>query len=78
LVRSRSSDFFLVSSSPSEMATKGRVMPEEKKTGIAGIYKFFGPRAGQSIKDFSDEYKELTDEDKAQLREGIDNGSLTY
>jgi hypothetical protein len=53
-------------------------MPEEKKTGIAGIYKFFGPRAGQSIKDFSDEYKELTDEDKAQLREGIDNGSLTY
>lgn len=54
-------------------------MPEEeKKTGIAGIYKFFGPRPGQSIKDFADEFKMLTVEDKNQLREGIDNGSLTY
>lgn len=33
---------------------------------------------GQTLTDFSKEWKALPEEDKNQLREGLGNGSLTY
>lgn len=48
------------------------------RTGIAALKKFFGTRDGQSLSEFAAEVKELTDEDFEQLRDGINDGSLTY
>lgn len=31
-----------------------------------------------TLKAFSDDWKELTDQDKEQIRQGISNGTLTY
>lgn len=54
-------------------------MPETKKPGPAvHIKKFFGLKEGQKMKDFLEEYNNLTDEDKVQLATGIENESLTY
>lgn len=47
---------------------------------IKDVADFFrsgdGPKV--TLKEFSDEWKALSDGDKAQLREGIGNGTLTY
>jgi hypothetical protein len=50
---------------------KERIMPDAT---LQQIMEFFGmpPRV------FRTEWADLTDTDKAQLREGIGNGSLTY
>jgi hypothetical protein len=54
-------------------------MAEEKKTtSIKTIKDYFGFREGDSMKDFAAEMKGLSQEDKEQLCEGIENGSLTY
>lgn len=45
---------------------------------IKVIKDFFGYKEGQDLRAFADEFKELSDEDKIQLSEGIKNGSLTY
>jgi len=49
------------------------------------VYKFFGKAPANDFRanpgtltTFREEWKALTDEDKDQLQEGIDNGSLTY
>lgn len=39
---------------------------------------YFGVREGQKLKDFADELKELTDEDKAQLVAGIQDETYDY
>lgn len=49
------------------------------------VYKYFGkapandqrPSAG-TLTTFRDEWKDLTDADKNQLQQGIEDGSLTY
>jgi hypothetical protein len=33
---------------------------------------------GETLADFSKQWKQLTETDKAQLRQGIADGSLTY
>lgn len=33
---------------------------------------------GETLSDFSAQWKALPDEDKAQLREGLGNGTLNY
>lgn len=45
---------------------------------LATLYRFFGKREGQGLKEFKAELDELTDNDKAQLVEGINNGTYTY
>lgn len=35
-------------------------------------------REGESLTDFSAQWKELTDAEKEQIREGIGSGSFTY
>lgn len=47
------------------------------------IAKFFNDKDDPTtkrvpLKDFMEEFKSLTDEDKDQLGEGIRNGTLTY
>lgn len=51
-------------------------MTEQKPVTV--LNKFFGRKPGQSLQEFGQEIKTLTDEDKAQLVEGITNGTLTY
>lgn len=53
-------------------------MTEGKSTGVAAAAKYFGKKPGQSLSEFATEWNELTDDDKAQLVAGINNGSLTY
>lgn len=43
-------------------------------TGMAAVAKYFGMK----LSDFRAQWAELTDTDKAQLKEGIGSGSLTY
>lgn len=56
-------------------------MNEDQKptTGtISTVKKYFGLKDGQTMTEFAKEYKELTDEDKAQLAGGILDGTETY
>jgi hypothetical protein len=46
-------------------------------TSIKDVMDFFGKGEG-GLKGFSDEWKLLTPEDKDQIKEGLENGSLTY
>lgn len=50
--------------------------PYEGMTPAQCIKKFFFPDV--PAKDFMEEFKQLTSEDKAELGEGIANGSFTY
>ena len=38
----------------------------------------FFRKDGETLTQFSQEWKSLTDDDKAQIREGIGNGTFTY
>jgi hypothetical protein len=42
------------------------------------VKDYFGMKPGQTLKDFTAEWSALTDADKAQIKEGLGNGSLTY
>lgn len=54
-------------------------MTDEKKPGAAVVLKkYFEVRPGEKMVDFMEELKQLTPEDKEQLAEGINNGTLTY
>lgn len=44
---------------------------------VADFFKTGDPQR-DSLKQFSDEWKQLPEADKAQLRAGIGDGSLTY
>lgn len=48
-------------------------------SGIGGVMKFFGRKPGQSLSDFKkEEWDKLTDQDKADLAQGIGDGTFTY
>lgn len=49
-----------------------------EKSDAVLIQKFFGKRNGTTLKDYMEEYRQLTEEDKQQIADGIRNGSLTY
>ena len=42
------------------------------------LKNYFGAKVGEGLKEFVVELKKLTDEDKAQLVQGISDPSLTY
>lgn len=46
--------------------------------GIKIFKEYFGYQQGQSLKDFAAECKELNPTEFKQIKEGIENGSLTY
>lgn len=48
------------------------------KEYVAAFKNFFGMKPGQKIKDFGEELKGLTELDKAQIMQGIADGSLNY
>jgi hypothetical protein len=50
----------------------------DKKSGARVLKQFFGLKPEQKISDFVVELKALTPEEKSQLCEGIENGTLTY
>lgn len=45
---------------------------------IKQVSDFFGKLPGQTLKDFSAEWSALSEVEKAQIREGLGNGTLTY
>ena len=47
-------------------------------SGLATISKYFGKKPGQTLAEVAAEIRELTDKDKEQLIDGIQNGTLTY
>lgn len=51
-------------------------MPEG--TGVAKAMKYFGKRAGDTLVGFKNEWQALTDEDQRQIRQGLEDGTLTY
>lgn len=54
-------------------------MTDQKKPGNAAVIKkFFGTKQGQTMTGFMEELRELTPEDKEQLANGINDGSLNY
>ncbi len=42
--------------------------------GMLGVKEFFE----MGTREFANDWKELTDEDKEHLKKGVDDGSLTY
>lgn len=51
--------------------------PTNAGTSIKAVADFFR-KDGETLSDFSKQWKELSDKDKADLRNGIADGSLTY
>ena len=45
---------------------------------IKAIKEFFGMRPGDTLKSFTEEWKSLSDEDKAQIKQGLSDGTFTY
>jgi len=48
------------------------------KSGIALAMAYFGKLPNQGIKDFKDDWDRLSDDSKAQLTQGLSDGTLTY
>ena len=55
-------------------------MADGKPTsGVGTVMKFFGKKPGQSLAEFKhDEWDKLTDKDKEQLRDGVNDGTFDY
>ena len=49
-----------------------------EQTNIKVLRDFFGKKEGGTLAGFAAELKELTDQEKQQLADGIRNESLTY
>ncbi len=51
----------------------------QKKLSTAMIFKtFFGVKKGQTLQEFAKELKALTDQDRQEMAQGIEDGTLTY
>jgi hypothetical protein len=54
-------------------------MADDKKFSVNKLYKFFGKGGpNPTVAGFAEELKQLTDMEKQQLSDGIENGTLTY
>jgi hypothetical protein len=53
-------------------------MTDEKRTFAKLFQGFFGRKPGQTLMEFGAEINELTEDDKVQLADGIENGTLNY
>lgn len=45
---------------------------------MADVFKFFADGTDYKMSEFRNDWKDLTDEDKEQLKRGIGDGTLTY
>lgn len=45
---------------------------------IKAVADFFGRKQGQTLKDWTEEWKQLTEEDKEQIKNGIGDGTFNY
>jgi hypothetical protein len=52
------------------------VSPKAEAT-LKQVTEYFR-REGETLKGFTEEWKQLTDTDKAQIKQGLGNGSLSY
>lgn len=52
--------------------------PTTRVGNVSIVKKFFGLKENQTMTQFAAEWKELSDKDKTELTEGIENESLTY
>ena len=57
------------------IAQSGQRRKETEMTNLTAIKEFFG---FATLGDFRNEWTQLSDKDKNELREGIENGTLTY
>lgn len=53
-------------------------MAEDKGFSVKTLMKFFGKKEGQDLASFGQELKELSDAEKIQLCNGIEDGTLNY
>lgn len=53
-------------------------MTESKRTFTKTLKEYFGMKPGQQLSDFAVELRDLSEEDKIQLADGIENGTLDY
>jgi hypothetical protein len=57
-------------------------MTEQQKPAririIGPLKKFMGLKEGQTLVEFGDELKELTDQDCEDLAKGLEDGTLNY
>lgn len=53
-------------------------MTEEKRTFTKTLKEYFGLKEGDRLADFAKEIQALSEEDKVQLADGIENGTLDY
>lgn len=54
-------------------------MTDEKKRTFAKTFQaYFGRKDGQSLTDFGQEINELSEEEKIQIADGIEDGSFNY
>jgi hypothetical protein len=56
-------------------------MPENKPSGIGVVWTYFKAAylaTGGNLTSFKNDWTELSAEDKAAIRSGIENGTLTY
>lgn len=51
---------------------------DKKSSSTKALKDFFGFKEGQRLADFAEELKALSPAEKAQLAEGIENGTFTY
>lgn len=53
-------------------------MTDEKKFSVKVLKEYFGLRDGDKLADFAKELKDLSEEEKIQLHDGIEDGSMNY
>lgn len=51
---------------------------DQKPVSLADIHKFFKGDGDYKLAQFRKEWADLTDGDKAQIKAGLEDGSLTY
>lgn len=51
---------------------------EQKRTFTKTLKEYFGVKEGERLADFAKEIQALSEEDKIQLADGIENGTMNY
>lgn len=53
-------------------------MSEDKRTFAKLFQGYFGRKPGQNLMEFGQEINELSEKEKIQIADGIEDGTLTY
>jgi len=51
--------------------------PPKTEATLKRVTEYFR-RDGETLKGFTEEWKQLTEEDKQQIKQGLGDGTLTY